>query len=307
MEAFEELRHVGRGAFREVSLMRRRADGALCAVKRIPRQTVTGGAECAADHEAEVMALKGLAHPCILRFWGSFHDQASIRLVTEYADAGDLERLLRRRSETGQALEALVLLAIFAQLAVAVAHVHANHVLHRDLKPSNILVTAQGFMKLGDFGVAKEIAGTAVCDAMTTVGSPVYIAPEVVNGEPYGPPCDVWSLGVVLYELSTFQKPFHGRSFWELAMRISAGKFRDVGSCILIAGGAAAAALAAVVEPLTQQMLVTNMAERVPAADIADGPVLALFAASVTKCAACVAVLLREMGICVEIVAAGSD
>eukprot|EP00438_Fugacium_kawagutii_P026937 Skav204975 [mRNA] locus=scaffold1180:179044:185408:- [translate_table: standard] len=72
------------------------------------------------------------------------------------------------------------------------------------------------------------LAGTTVMDNMTCVGSPTYMAPEIVSGDPYGAACDVWSLGVILYEMASFQRPFEGRSLGELVMRISSGQFKEL-------------------------------------------------------------------------------
>ncbi|CAL1138842.1 unnamed protein product, partial [Cladocopium goreaui] len=187
---------------------------------------MTAGEE--AEHLAEVKALQALQHPCILRYYGSTELDESVSLVMEFADAGDLQHLLKAQADSGNLFEAAQLFALFSQLVIAVAHVHSNRVLHRDLKPSNVMLTSDGLLKLGDFGVAKVLAGTTVMDNMTCVGSPTYMAPEIVSGDPYGAACDVWSLGVILYEMASFQRPFEGRSLGELVMRISSGQFKDL-------------------------------------------------------------------------------
>eukprot|EP00439_Symbiodinium_sp_Y106_P023975 s955_g2.t3 len=228
MEDFEELRHLGRGAFGEVLLMRQTSTGLLCAVKKLGKTALPAGEE--AEHLAEVKVLQTLEHPCILRYYGSIQLDESLSLVMEFADSGDLQQLLKKQMDSEKLFEAAALFAIFSQLVVAVAHVHARRVLHRDLKPSNVMLTSSGLLKLGDFGVAKVMAGTTVVDNMTCVGSPTYMAPEIVAGEAYGAPCDVWSLGVILYELASFKRPFEGRSLGELIMRISSGKFESIGA-----------------------------------------------------------------------------
>eukprot|EP00435_Cladocopium_sp_Y103_P060534 s561_g22.t1 len=230
MDDFEEVRHLGRGAYGEVLLMRQTSTGLLCAVKKLGKTAMTAGEE--AEHLAEVKALQALQHPCILRYYGSTELDESVSLVMEFADAGDLQHLLKAQADSGNLFEAAQLFALFSQLVIAVAHVHSNRVLHRDLKPSNVMLTSDGLVKLGDFGVAKVLAGTTVMDNMTCVGSPTYMAPEIVSGDPYGAACDVWSLGVILYEMASFQRPFEGRSLGELVMRISSGQFKDLGEQI---------------------------------------------------------------------------
>eukprot|EP00928_Gymnodinium_smaydae_P062557 TRINITY_DN46395_c0_g1_i1.p1 TRINITY_DN46395_c0_g1~~TRINITY_DN46395_c0_g1_i1.p1 ORF type:complete len:567 (+),score=81.17 TRINITY_DN46395_c0_g1_i1:177-1877(+) len=286
MEDYQEIRHIGRGAFGEVVLARHKLDGNLVAVKRI-RHMGEFTSEMYSESMKEVRVLQAMQHPSILQFFHSIDDGETVSLVTEYADAGDLQHLLRWCTDRKQRLEDLTALAIFAQLADAVKHVHSKRVLHRDLKPSNILLTSRGMIKLGDFGVAKLVAGTAAYDKMTCVGSPIYMAPEVVGGEPYGPACDVWSSGVILYELCTLRKPFEGRSLGEVAMRIMTGTYKpledsDASTCSEFA------------QPLLSKMLILEVAERATMQEIVQAPILRMLSASAAGCSACVARLLQD-------------
>lgn len=152
-EDWEEIRSLGRGSFGDVVLARRPGVG-LCAVKKIRGADMASGEE--SEHLAEVRALQSLEHPCILRFYGSVKGKdRSLNLIMEYADSGDLQQLLRRRSETNRSFDVMTCLAIFAQLAAAVEYMHSNKVLHRDLKPSNVLLTAGGTLKLSTSGLPR--------------------------------------------------------------------------------------------------------------------------------------------------------
>lgn len=267
----------------------------LCAVKRLQLCPGDYASGCSplAEHEREVNALRKLNHPCILQYYGSVEDSHTVNIITEYADSGDLQELIRLRSDAVRVLEAVQVLAMFAQLAAAVQHLHEHHILHRDLKPPNVLLTSKGYLKLGDFGVAKEIAGTTKMDQMTCVGSPVYMAPEIVGGEHYGPACDIWSLGVVLYELCTLRKPFQGRSLGEMAMRIMSGSYDPLdGEAFTKNGGSQA--LGNIVQPLIAQMLVLDAKARANMDKVMLNPAVALYAASSRSCRATVADMLRE-------------
>lgn len=267
----------------------RRADGLLCAVKRLRRAGLP--ANEVADHLAEVRALQALNHHGILRYYGSVEEKETLSLVMEFADSGDLQQLLRWHVDAGRCLEVLALMAVFAQLAVAVAYVHAHRILHRDLKPSNVLLTSTGYVKLGDFGVAKVLAGTTVCDQMTCVGSPTYMAPEIVAGEPYGAACDVWSLGVVLYELCTLKRPFEGRSLGELILRITSGQYAPLSDQCKGPGGSI---LESAAGPLLGRMLVVSPRERMTMPQVARSQVLEMFAASGQMSAVCVAAVIAQ-------------
>ena len=83
---------------------------------------------------------------------------------------------------------------------------------------------------MGDFGISKVLDGTAAL-ATTAVGTPYYLAPEVINGDPYGRKADVWALGVLLYELATLRKPFDADALPALAMRIMRGEYKPLPSC----------------------------------------------------------------------------
>ena len=109
-------------------------------------------------------------------------------------------------------------------VAEAVGHAHAQGVLHRDLKPSNVLVDPQRRARVADFGLARASDSTRLTETNAVVGTPLYMSPEQVGGvhEQVGPPSDVWSLGVILYQALTGEVPFLGQSMVELALAITA-------------------------------------------------------------------------------------
>ena len=106
-------------------------------------------------------------------------------------------------------------------------HVHDRKILHRDIKCQNVFLTKQGIIKLGDFGIARVLRHTNEV-SRSMVGTPYYLSPEIIEGRPYSFKSDVWSLGVMLYELCALKPPFEGMNMHFLAMHIVRGKFQQI-------------------------------------------------------------------------------
>ncbi|MCQ4165850.1 protein kinase domain-containing protein [Tahibacter harae] len=201
---FRLLRPLGRGGMGAVWLAER-ADGAFrqqVAVKLI--RSGWDAEAVMARFQAERQILAGLQHPHIAHLIdGGVTADGKPWLALEYVDGGDIasycdrERLgLDRR------------LALFTTVCAAVAHAHARLVVHRDLKPSNILVSADGTVKLLDFGIAKLIDPASLQVSGSRVFTPEYAAPEQLRGEVATISVDIYALGLLLYELLTGRRPY---------------------------------------------------------------------------------------------------
>merc|ERR1712151_320983 len=105
----------------------------------------------------------------------------------------------------------------FTKICVASKHVHDRKILHRDIKAQNIFMTKSGLTKLGDFGIARVLSTTTEM-AATVVGTPYYLSPEIVQSNRYGFKTDVWSIGVLLYEMCALRPPFNGQNLHMLAI-----------------------------------------------------------------------------------------
>ena len=97
------------------------------------------------------------------------------------------------------------------QLALGLQHIHDNKVLHRDLKTQNVLITRDNYVKIGDFGISKQLENTVQL-ANTSLGTPFYLSPEICLGHAYDYKSDSWMLGCVLYEMCTLKRPFEGEA-----------------------------------------------------------------------------------------------
>src|SRR5262245_14385555 len=164
--------------------------------------------------EAEAQFVARLEHPHIVPLYDYWREPNSASLVMRYMRGGSLAAALRDGP-----LPADAVLQVLEQVGAALAVAHRAGVVHRDLKPANVLRDAEGNAYLADFGIAKDL-GTAETDGATQagaiVGSPDYLSPEQISDEPITPRTDIYSLGVMLYELLTAAKPFQTRTPSEL-------------------------------------------------------------------------------------------
>src|SRR3954466_1696748 len=156
----------------------------------------------------EAQSAASLNHPGIVSVYDYGTDPAGPFIVMELIDGEDLASIIRR---TG-ALSPRQAARLTAQAARAIAAAHEHGFVHRDIKPGNILVTRDGRVKVTDFGIARALAESALTLPGTTLGSVHYFSPEQARGETASPASDIYSLGIVLYELLTGRRPWEADS-----------------------------------------------------------------------------------------------
>ncbi len=169
----------------------------------------------------EGRAYAQLRHQAVVAVHDLVEKDDTLFLITDYVDGADLARVLVQGGPIPPACVAVV----GARVAEALDYIHFNKLLHRDVKPANVMISREGEVKLMDFGIAKDQTATDLTRAGMVVGSPSYIAPELLGGEMADPQTDVWALGVTLYELLSGQKPFQGSDSEALFAAIRSGYF----------------------------------------------------------------------------------
>jgi Tol biopolymer transport system component len=213
--AYEIVDLLGAGGMGEVYRARDTRLGRAVALKVLP-QAVAADPDRRARLEREARVLASLNHPHIAAIYGIEDSPAGCALVMELVDGETLaDRLALRAAAAG--LPVAETLAIARQIADALESAHERGIIHRDLKPANVKVRADGTVKVLDFGLAKAFAPasedgltvTAIsAPAHAVVGTPAYMSPEQARGEVASMQADIWSFGVVLYELLTDVSPF---------------------------------------------------------------------------------------------------
>eukprot|EP00775_Hariotina_reticulata_P014593 gene14593-14724_t len=238
---FKVLKVLGKGSYGTVYKVQRLADDGVYAMKETDMGRM--GPKERADAVNEIRVLGSINHPNVVRHHETFLSGNKLCIVMEYAPAGDLASFIRAASASKLPLPECTIWQILLQLCQGMQAIHETCVIHRDLKPANIFMCPENVVKVGDLGVAKAL--TKAHYAQTTIGTPVFMAPEVWRGLRYGYSSDLWSLGGILYEMMTYRLPFDGRSLNELKNRIIMGSFQP-----LVTGAPYSAALVTVCHAL---------------------------------------------------------
>ena len=231
----EDLGIIGRGQYSAVHKARRRSDGRLVAVKQVQifEMDSDGRKECV--NETRILA--SLSHPNIIQYLNYFTHDNDLYLILELAESGDLGSLIDAAVRQGHALlDERDIWHYFAQVASALQFMHARRILHRDIKPSNVFLGRERQVKLGDLGLGRFMSSNTI-QAYSEVGTPFYMSPEAISGTGYGFASDVWSLGCLLYELTTLSSPFYQQSlnFYVLGNRIQECQYAPLPTAYTIA------------------------------------------------------------------------
>ncbi|KAJ7954714.1 phosphoenolpyruvate carboxylase kinase 1-like [Quillaja saponaria] len=203
---------IGRGRFGTVFRCASAESGDFYAVKSIDKRVISQGdsldAQCLFT-EPKILTLL-YPHPNIINLHSLYEDDTHLHMVLDLCNSPDLHQ----RVVSLRAIPEREAASVMSQLMQAVAHCHRLGVAHRDIKPDNILFDNQNRLKLGDFGSAEFSKEGELMSGI--VGTPYYVAPEVIAGRDYDEKVDVWSAGVVLYIMLSGIPPFYGDSATEI-------------------------------------------------------------------------------------------
>ena len=195
---------LGQGGMGDVYRGTDTQTGALVAIKALRPEVVSGTPDAIARFIREGEALRELNHPNIVHMVDAIEEGGRHYLVMEYVPGGSLRDLLEKQGRLS--IERTVEIAL--DVADALTRAHRIGIIHRDLKPSNVLLAADGTPRLTDFGIAQLAGGPRLTGADRAVGTVDYMSPEACNVEPLDRRTDVWSFGVMLYEMLAGQRPF---------------------------------------------------------------------------------------------------
>ncbi|CBZ50858.1 putative NEK kinase [Neospora caninum Liverpool] len=251
MERYKKIKRLGAGAQGDCYLVRDKKTGKLYVRKDIKLSLLETKQRQEALKESTILRDVS-THPNVITYFNYQVDKRTqiLHTLIEYADGGDLEQQIQlRRNLLDEQLEAgrtendssppgtndenrspyaplffkeEHVLLVFVQALAGLYHLHSRGILHRDVKSQNIFLSSAGLIKLGDFGIARQLNKENMAE--TYVGSPCYMSPELYKREPYNYKSDIWALGCVLFELCCLRKPFQGSNIVVLAMQVTQSK-----------------------------------------------------------------------------------
>ncbi|MCU0482562.1 MAG: serine/threonine-protein kinase, partial [Anaerolineae bacterium] len=213
---YEILETLGVGGMGSVYKAHDQKTDTLVAIKHLKPEAVAKDASLVQRFIREAEALRQLDHPNIVQILDTEHIEDEHYLVMELVDGGSLAQKIRENTKFS--IDEVLRLAL--ELSDALSRAHHLRIIHRDIKPANVLIAKDGTPRLTDFGVARLDNEERMTQSGVAVGTLDYIAPEGLNGVVDDPRSDIWSFGVMLFELLTGQRPFVGKNISQVVKAI---------------------------------------------------------------------------------------
>ena len=211
---YEIIKTIGEGGMANVYLAKDTILDRNVAIK-VLRGDLATDEKFVRRFQREALSASSLSHPTIVEIYDVGEDDGDYYIVMEYVEGKNLKQLLKKREK----LTAAEVVDIMLQITSAMGAAHDSLIIHRDLKPQNILIKDDGEIKITDFGIAMALNATQLTQTNSAMGSVHYFPPEQANGKGSSLKSDVYSLGIMMYELLTGVLPFRGDNAVEIALK----------------------------------------------------------------------------------------
>ena len=213
-ERYEIIKTIGEGGMANVYLANDIILDRKVAIK-VLRGDLSNDEKFIRRFKREALSVSNLSHPNIVEVYDVGEEEGNYYIVMEYIDGKTLKQLLQKRG----ALTLTEVIDIMSQLTDGLAHAHEAYIIHRDIKPQNIMIEDNGLVKITDFGIAMALNSTQLTQTNSVMGSVHYLPPEQANGKGSTIKSDIYSLGILMYELLTGSVPFKGDNAVEIALK----------------------------------------------------------------------------------------
>ena len=213
-DRYEIIRSIGEGGMANVYLGYDTILDRNVAIK-ILRGDLSSDEKFVRRFQREALSASSLAHPNIVEMYDVGEDNGIYYIVMEYVEGKTLKQLLKKRGS----LTLSEAIDIMLQLTDGMAHAHDSYIIHRDLKPQNIMIKDDGQIKITDFGIAMALNATQLTQTNSVMGSVHYLPPEQASGKGSTIKSDIYSMGIIFYELLTGSLPFKGDNAVEIALK----------------------------------------------------------------------------------------
>lgn len=213
-ERYQIIKSIGEGGMANVYLAHDTILERKVAIK-ILRGDLSNDEKFVRRFQREALSASSLSHPNIVEMYDVGEDNGLYYIVMEYVEGKTLKQLLKKRGK----LTLSEAIDIMLQLTDGMAHAHDSYIIHRDLKPQNIMIQDDGQVKITDFGIAMALNSTQLTQTNSVMGSVHYLPPEQANGKGSTIKSDIYSMGIIFYELLSGSLPFKGDSAVEIALK----------------------------------------------------------------------------------------
>lgn len=213
-DRYEIIKTIGEGGMANVYLANDTILDRKVAIK-VLRGDLSNDEKFIRRFKREALSVSNLSHPNIVEVYDVGEEDGNYYIVMEYIEGKTLKQLLQKRG----ALALNEVIDIMTQLTDGLAHAHEAYIIHRDIKPQNIMIEDNGLVKITDFGIAMALNSTQLTQTNSVMGSVHYLPPEQANGKGSTVKSDIYSLGILMYELLTGSVPFKGDTAVEIALK----------------------------------------------------------------------------------------
>ena len=214
---YKIIKTLGQGGNGKVYQVLDEKDNKYYAIKTIPIHNLDEEDIKQIENEAKILSNIDDIH--IVKYYDSDRNKENFNILMEYCEGSDLKKFINEYKTKNELIDEKIINEIILDICLGIKVIHQKNLIHRDLKPENLFITKENKVKIGDFGISKQLDVNNKY-ANTSIGTNNYMAPEVIKGESYNEKVDIWAFGCIIYELFTLNVCFESKSLFGFVDKI---------------------------------------------------------------------------------------